>query len=121
MIVYVLTFIVSFIIAILFLKINLKNDLKLLITSYANSSKIMLNSNNEHQQEEMFKELRNQFKLLFVLMAKFLLILSPCLIIIAYTNFNKSPIHKFFDSTSFIISIAAFLIVYTYNRYAKPQ
>jgi nicotinamide riboside transporter PnuC len=121
MIVYVLTFIVSLIIAILFLKIKLKEDLRLLIVSYANSTNIVLHSKSDDQQEELFRELKNQFKLLFMMMAKLVMILSPCLIIIIYTIYSKTPIIKFVDFTSFLISIAAFLTMYIYSRYAKPQ
>lgn len=121
MIVYLLTFITSLIIAFLFLKINLKEDLMLLIKSYANSTNIVLNSKEDDQQEEMFKELKKQFKLLFILMAKLLMILSPCVLIVIYTVYSKTPIIHFVDLTSLLISIAAFITMYIFSRYAKPQ
>ena len=121
MIVYVLTFIASLIIAFLFFKIKLKEDVRLLLASYANSTKIVLNSKSDDQQEEIFKELKNQFKLLFMMMAKLIMILSPVLLIILYAVFSKTPMLYFFDLTSFLVSIVAFLMVYIYSRYAKPQ
>ena len=121
MIVYGLSFITSLIIAFLFFKIKLKEDLRSLVTSYTNSTKIVLNSSSEDQQEELFRELRNQFKLLFIIMAKLIMILSPCLIIMIYTVYTKTSIIDFFDLTSFLISIAGFLTMYIYSRYAKPQ
>jgi hypothetical protein len=110
-------------IALLFLKVNIKEDLKSLISSYSTSSRIMLDLKNdlESQQAAMFKELKYQFRLLFLLMRKLLLILSPAVIVILYSTFTKTPIWYFFDLISFIISIVAFLMVYLFKKYGKPQ
>ena len=123
MLVSTLTFIVSALIALLFLKINIKKDIASLLLSYSNSSKLMfdLKSNNDLQQEAIFKELSGQFKLLFSLSAKFLLIISPTILIIIYTLVCKSTFKEFLDFTSIMISLASFLLVYLYISYGKPK
>jgi uncharacterized membrane protein (DUF485 family) len=121
--VYILSFIVSGLIAILFLKINIKENTKSLISSYSNSTKIMLdlNNNSDNQQDAMFKELKHQFKLLIMLMVKFLVMLSPIIIIIVYAKFTLTSIDNFLNTSSFIISIGAFLMVYLFKKYGKSQ
>lgn len=123
MIPYLLSSIISVLIGIFFFKISLKQDIQNLLSSYSNSSKLMLGLNNDNdlQQEAMFKELKSQFSLLFKLLLKLLLILSPLLIIIAYTSLLKKPIDPFLDYLSIIISLGSFLLVYLFIRYAKPQ
>ena len=123
MIPYLLSSIISVLIGIFFFKIRLKQDIQNLLSSYSNSSKLMLGPNNDNdlQQEAMFKELKSQFSLLFKLLLKLLLILSPLLIIIAYTSLLKKPIDPFLDYLSIIISLGSFILVYLFIRYAKPQ
>ena len=123
MIPYLLSSIISVLIGIFFFKIRLKQDIQNLLSSYSNSSKLMLGPNNDNdlQQEAMFKELKSQFSLLFKLLLKLLLILSPLLIIIAYTSLLKKPIDPFLDYLSIIISLVSFILVYLFIRYAKPQ
>ena len=123
MIYYILLFVVSFLIGILFLMIKIKEDVKKILSSYANSSKLMLNLNKDEdlEQEAIFKELKIQFTLLLTLLVKFLLILTPLILLILYMWFIGKSLSSLFDLPALLISLAALVLVYSYNHYAKSK
>ena len=123
MIYYILLFVVSFLIGILFLMIKIKEDVKKILSSYANSSKLMLNLNKDEdlEQEAIFKELKIQFTLLLTLLVKFLLILTPLILLILYMWFIGKSLSSLFDLPALLISLAALVLVYSYKHYAKSK
>ncbi len=123
MIYYILLFVVSFLIGILFLMIKIKEDVKKILSSYANSSKLMLDLNKDEdlQQEAIFKELKIQFILLLTLLGKILLILTPLMLLILYTSFIGKSLSSLFDLPAALISLAALGLVYAYKHYAKSK
>ena len=123
MIYYILLFIVSFLIGILFLIIKIKEDFKKLLSSYSNSSKLMLDQNKDEnlQQQALFKELKIQFTLLLTLLAKILLILTPLIFLMLYLWYLGKSFSDLFDLASLLISLAALVLVYSYKHYAKSK
>jgi hypothetical protein len=123
MIYYILLFIVSFLIGILFLIIKIKEDFKKLLSSYSNSSKLMLDQNKDEnlQQQALFKELKIQFTLLLTLLAKILLILTPLIFLMLYLWYLGKSFSDLFDLASLLISLAALVLVYSYKQYAKSK
>ncbi len=120
---YILLFLASILIGILFLRIKIKEDIKKLISSYSNSSKLMLDLNKDEnlQQEAIFKELKIQFILLLTLLAKILLILTPLIFLMLYMWYLGKSFSNLFDLAAFLISLAALVLVYAYKHYAKSK
>jgi hypothetical protein len=103
--------------------IKIKEDVKKILSSYANSSKLMLDLNKDEdlQQEAIFKELKIQFILLLTLLGKILLILTPLMLLILYTWFIGKSLSSLFDLPAALISLAALGLVYAYKHYAKSK
>jgi len=123
MIYYILLFVVSFLIGILFLMIKIKEDVKKILSSYANSSKLMLDLNKDEdlQQEAIFKELKIQFTLLVTLLVKIFIILSPLSFLMFYMWCLGTPFSNLFDLPAVLISLAALVLVYFYKHHAKSK
>ena len=123
MIYYILLFLASTLIGILFLRIKINEDVKKILSSYSNSSKIMLDLNKDEdlQQDAIFKELKIQFTLLLTLFVKFLLILTPLILLILYMWYIGKSLSSLFDLPAALISLAALDLVYSYKRYAKSK
>jgi len=123
MIYYILLFLASTLIGILFLRIKINEDVKKILSSYSNSSKLMLGLNKDEdlQQDAIFKELKIQFTLLLTLFVKFLLILTPLILLILYMWYIRKSLSSLFDLPAALISLAALGLVYSYKRYAKSK
>jgi len=123
MIYYILLFLASTLIGILFLRIKINEDVKKILSSYSNSSKLMLGLNKDEdlQQDAIFKELKIQFTLLLTLFVKFLLILTPLILLILYMWYIGKSLSSLFDLPAALISLAALGLVYSYKRYAKSK
>jgi ABC-type multidrug transport system permease subunit len=120
---YILLFVVSSLIGILLLMIKIKEDVKKIVSSYSNSSKLMLNLNKDEdlQQDAIFKELKIQFTLLLTLLVKFLLIITPLILLILYMWYVGKSLSSLFDLPAALISLAALALVYSYKLYAKSK
>jgi Ca2+/Na+ antiporter len=80
-----------------------------------------LNKDEDLQQDAIFKELKIQFTLLLTLFVKFLLILTPLILLILYMWYIGKSLSSLFDLPAALISLAALGLVYSYKRYAKSK
>jgi Ca2+/Na+ antiporter len=80
-----------------------------------------LNKDEDLQQDAIFKELKIQFTLLLTLFVKFLLILTPLILLILYMWYIGKSLSSLFDLPAALISLAALDLVYSYKRYAKSK
>jgi hypothetical protein len=120
---YFLIAFVSALISFLFLVIKIKNDIRSLLSSYGNSSKLMSKafSDNDEASDAFTNELKVQFKLLAILTLKLALILLPLTAILIYSYYNPYETQKFYDVPSLLISLAVFVVVYYSRRYGKSE
>lgn len=120
MILYVLIFLASLLIALLFYRIEFKSLMQELISSYKRSGTLVAQSNPDSSSEIdlLMQEVKTQFRTLGLLLFRFILLLSPAILLMALMYLIDIPLDELFGIIPLIISTIAFLLVYLIRKYA---
>lgn len=121
MLLYILVFIASVFITLIYFRVPFRQDVQSLISSYKKAGKMVTTTEHDSDamQELLMGEVKLQFKFLFLLMGKFLILVFPALFLLLCMDFLKMPMHLLIGVVPIIVSILAFLLVYLIKRYVE--
>jgi hypothetical protein len=119
MLLYTLVFIASVFITLIFFRVPFRQDIQLLISSYKKAGKLVTTTEHDSDamQELLMGEVKLQFKFLFFLMGKFIILVSPALFLFLCMDFLTMPMQLLLGVVPLIVSVLAFLLVYLIKRY----
>lgn len=88
--------------------------------SYKKAIELILCSNSidSIDNDQLFQELKIQFRVLGILFFRFLVLCSPAFLLSLLVYFRDIPLIVLFDFFPLVISIIAFLLVYLFKKHA---